>query len=761
MTSYFDLLGAQNRDHGERGIARLISQLALALERSHPTAIDRYIVHPHLPVPQSLEPLYATGKLVRSDLIDERPSSGGTFIAGSVVELEESMQTVLPSWARGSNWQSYAILFDLIPLRFSDRYLSDHTLRSRYLDRIAGYGLFDRLLPISATSEADAVELINFPSNRQTVIYAGVDDRFRPAGPGTERPSIDGLRDGYVLFPTGMDWRKNVDRTIEAYAALAVEVRENHQLVLACRLDPWMVEALQEQAHRLGIAPDQLLLPGYLDDGDLVSLYQHAALAIFPSLYEGFGLPVLEAMQCGTPTICADNSSLREVQTAAEARFDAGSTESITDALHRALTDSTLRDRLLQHPVPDFSWERSASLLVGALGTEPSAPQRARLAIVSPVPPQPSGIANYTGRLARELSKLVDVTVFSSVNEEEGDVDFDPIDGVTVRALDELADLHYGGQPFDRILYMMGNSRFHAQGMASLRRTGGAVLFHDARFTGLYNEMYRLSPESFGSEHVGAKLAALYPDRYRPAVSESHTIAPEQAHRFGIQMSIEIAGAASHRFCHSDYAARSIHIDSGTTVRHLFDLPLPARESVGPLRRDDLVSAFGIVDPLKQPGRLVEAMGLLGRPSLTLRFVGDCDRALEQTLRDKAELLGVTVEFTGYVSEDELLAQQQLTAIAVQLRAHSNGESSGALAELLAAQTPTIATRIGALAELPADAVRFVEPDAPASEIARALGELLDDPHATLRMQEAARRYAESNSYEAAAQALARALDLI
>ncbi len=196
MTTYFDLLGAQNRDHGERGIARLISQLALALEESHPTAVGSYIVHPHLPVPDSLEPLISTGKLIRSDEIDELPSSGGVFIAGSVVELEEPLGTVLPFWARGTGWQSLAILYDLIPLRFSDEYLSDDGLRSKYLDRVSGYGLFDRLLPISVTSRDDATELIGFPEDRQSVIYAGVDDRFRPAPAGVPTPSISGLRDG-------------------------------------------------------------------------------------------------------------------------------------------------------------------------------------------------------------------------------------------------------------------------------------------------------------------------------------------------------------------------------------------------------------------------------------------------------------------------------------------------------------------------------------------------------------------------------------
>ncbi len=83
---------------------------------------------------------------------------------------------------------------------------------------------------------------------------------------GRHLPSIQGLRPGYVLFPTGIDWRKNIDRTLEAYAALDRAVRDRHQLVLACRLDPWVEEDLRQRARAMGLERDHLILPGYLSD---------------------------------------------------------------------------------------------------------------------------------------------------------------------------------------------------------------------------------------------------------------------------------------------------------------------------------------------------------------------------------------------------------------------------------------------------------------------------------------------------------------
>ncbi len=147
MPVVFDLLGAQNRDHGERGIARLISQLAIAVERRHPEVIDYYLLHPHLPLPASLHPLVETGKLVRSDQFAPDPFRGGTFLAGSLIELEEDLATVLPPWARGPAWTKLAVLYDLIPLKFPDPYLEE----SASSGRLPGSGRWLRPLRRSAS----------------------------------------------------------------------------------------------------------------------------------------------------------------------------------------------------------------------------------------------------------------------------------------------------------------------------------------------------------------------------------------------------------------------------------------------------------------------------------------------------------------------------------------------------------------------------------------------------------------------------------
>jgi glycosyltransferase involved in cell wall biosynthesis len=765
MPVVFDLLGSQNRDHGERGIARLISQLALAAERNHPSLIDHYVIHPHLPLPASLLPLVETGKVVRSDQFAPDPFRGGTFLAGSIIELEADLATVLPHWARGSTWTKLAILYDLIPLKFPDAYLTEPDLRSAYFDRVAAYGLFDGVLPISITSRDDASELLHIPRGRQSVIYAGVDDRFRPAKPGKGFPPIEGLRPGYVLFPTGIDWRKNVDRTLEAYAALDGDLRGLHQLVLACRLEPWVEEDLRQRAQRLGLESDQLVLPGYLPDDHLIGLNQHALVTIFPSLYEGFGLPALEAMRCGVPVLCADSSSLREVQPYEEARFDPESTESIRAALARGLEDREFRRAIVASQKTDFTWDRSAELLKGALQkarhrrlSPPST--KPRIAVVTPLPPQPSGIANYSARLLPELARHADVTVFSAVNEEEGDVQFEEVPGCELRPLGALEELHLGGQPFDRVIYMMGNSRFHVQALQQLRRVPGAVVFHEARYVGLYNELFRIDAPNLGADHVGQRLNMMYPDRYRSSVIEATAIDPDTAVRFGILMAAEIMRHATRRFCHSDHAARLLSLDTGFSVEHIFNHPVPVANPASAAREECVVGVFGIVDRAKNPELVIQACSLVTSPAVTVRFVGECDPRLKDELEDSAQALGVDVEFAGSVDQAEFARHMRSVRVAVQLRRFSNGESSGALAELIASETPTITTRLGVVTELPDDVVLRVRADIAAEGLARRISELMSDPSPTLRMADAMRRYAEETTYSAAAETLIASLEL-
>lgn len=260
------------------------------------------------------------------------------------------------AWKRG---KFMATVHDVKPLLFETgrRRMNLNELIERALVRDR-WAHIDHVLTDSRCSQRDIMEQLGVPADRITVVYPGVElDRFRPApkpqtGVGAERP--------YVLCVAGADPTKNVGVLIEAFSRLPVVVREGYDLVLAGdfrrRID------LHEQVRRTGIER-QTVFTGVISDERLIELYQRASLFVFPSKYEGFGLPVLEAMACGCPVISSSASSLPEVAGDAAILVEPSDVEGVARQMERVLTDRALRADLRGRGLAraaQFSWDRTA-----------------------------------------------------------------------------------------------------------------------------------------------------------------------------------------------------------------------------------------------------------------------------------------------------------------------------------------------------------------------------------------------------------------
>jgi hypothetical protein len=207
----------------------------------------------------------------------------------------------------------------------------------------------DAVLTLSESAKQDTVALLGVPERRVSVVGSGISEVFhrpesRLAALEVARRGVEGLEPGFVLYQGAFNRRKNVDGLVEAYALLPQTLIDRHQLVIACDAAPLTRNHYLVMAERLGLE-GRVLIPGYVPEEVLVSLYQTADLAVYPSLYEGFGLPVLESMACGAPTIAGDNSSLREILPR-DARFEPSDPEAIAQAMVRGLTDTGFRARL-------------------------------------------------------------------------------------------------------------------------------------------------------------------------------------------------------------------------------------------------------------------------------------------------------------------------------------------------------------------------------------------------------------------------------
>lgn len=261
-------------------------------------------------------------------------------------------------------------IYDLIPLVHREHYLGRDpgTPISQYYFRKLEYVRRANLnLAISEATRQELIEWLDISPSAVVNISTAADPMFRPYAPGELDESSLRARIGvnrpFVMYTGGPDRRKNIDGLIKSWARLPSALRAAHQLAVVCRLSDGHTASLRTLAAECGMAPDELVLPGFVSDEDLVGLYNLAKVFVFPSWHEGFGLPVLEAMKCGAAVIAANTSSLPEVVGRADALFNPLQPESIAAALERTLTDESFRASLQAHGVERaslFSWRATA-----------------------------------------------------------------------------------------------------------------------------------------------------------------------------------------------------------------------------------------------------------------------------------------------------------------------------------------------------------------------------------------------------------------
>jgi glycosyltransferase involved in cell wall biosynthesis len=764
-----DIQGVQSRAHGERGIARYLTEVSRALEERHPRLVSSFLLNRDLAVPPAIEPLAAAGRLAYPDQVDLK--SAAAYHVGSPIELDIALDGIWPVGTR--RLPLIATLYDLIPELFEHLYLVDPGSRRRYRTRLQLLRRAERVLAISQATARDAVERLGLPADRVRFVGAGVSERFRPP---TSREAalrelsraLPAVRPGFVLYTGGIDHRKNIDRLLIAYASLARRLRDAHQLVVVCRVLPEEQRALDARLAELGVG-DHVLFPGFVPDTELVTLYQSAELFVFPSIYEGFGLPVAEAMACGTPVVAARTSSLFELVEDEEALFDPSSPRAIAGALRRALSDADLRARFAAHGLdPRWRWpavaDRTAEVYeeVARQPRRRTPRRRPRIAFVSPLPPQRSGVADYSARLLRELSTLVDIDALTDPRNGRAEAP----SGVNVRSLRafDAVDAARGG--YDHVVVCLGNSEHHAQALSVLRRRPAVVLAHEVRLTRLYawtaRERPDLEPRSF--QEI---LHRLYPDRLPPDLGADGWLEEADYDRYGILMAGEVMAASTAYLVHSAYAANLARLDAfdldATKIGVVpFGFPNPD-EFPQASRERALVATFGLVAPGKQSAKVIEAFALLARdrPEATLAVVGPSVSDDEtDRIRAIGDGLGLSdrVTVTGDVPQRYYATWLGRAAVGVQLCGASNGETSASLADCLAAGVPTIATRLGSTRELPDDAYVGVERDVTPEQLAAEIGALLDHPARRDRLADAGRRHARANSFTRAAEELTHVL---
>ncbi len=585
------------------------------------------------------------------------------------------------------------------------------------------------------------------------------------AGPSRDTVATDALpsrrlavlAQNAVVAVLGEDQRKNTDTLLTGYALLDVRERQGMPL-LVCGLDPDHSRVLPEGAHALP----------HLPDAALGMLQRDCIATIHPALDAGFGLPVLDALAAGRPALVSDIPVLAELVPDAEARFDPRSPRSIAEVLKR-LGDEGFVERqraTAAARAAPHSWSAVARRTIesheAALARRPARRAgRARLAVITPLPPDRSGVATHERRRLAALAALADVDVLAERT------DGPPPDSVDVAGLRVLDAAQVGPataiEGYDvPVLHMLGNSHYHVAAWRHVMKHGGDVLLHDVRLVGLYGALLRdgvLDAASFERSVLRCEGARLPRD-----AATGTPIIPsyDECVAAGLLLCGEVVDRARLVLVHTD-AARGLVLAErpgrAADVRVVPHGMLLAPPATSP-RAAHEVASFGY---LKDADRLAAMFSQLIRADPRIRGAMVGAAAVpgdEQRLRSQFERLGIAsaVEVTGWVDERTWRRRLSSATVAVQVRQGWNGEASGSVIECLASGVPTIVDDVAAHEGVPHDAVVRVPQGLDPEALAEIVADLLADEARRDALATAGLAFARERSMPRAAAALLEAL---
>ncbi len=630
------------------------------------------------------------------------------------------MNVVLPTDL--SDVTIFVTIHDLIPLIIPQDYLDKWLAETRkeYQRRIEKLPIWaDQLIFVSESAKSDFEKIDPRVNCKSVVIPLAVDHTKFWLPISHKAKSIN----PYILFIGGFDPRKNMIKALEAFSYLVKDYSQefkNLKFYIVCTYNEETRKSYEHLAEQLGIL-DRLVLTGYINDDELVTLYQEATVFFFPSRYEGFGLPVLEAMACGLPIVTTKVSSIPEVIGDLAYYCSLDDPKDMALALKKALSESGNNPDRKKESIRrarEFTWAKTATsylkLFTNTIldtSKRGKSQRRHKIAYVSPWPPQRSGIANYSFEIVEQLKKYVDITLYIENLQKSNANDLD----IEIRSISILSKEI---TKYDCIIYHIGNNtNFHKEIYKTAWKYPGIVVLHELNIHPFLADAFLGTEEEY---LYADALIKGYGDLGKSSYNavKSKGILPEI---WKFPMSHALAKRSIATIVHSQWVKEQLQeidnvfvvplgcvdnstLDTVNAALNAENVTISLKKRFGFSDNNFLISTFGFVNRLKRLPCILEAIKILIDMGYPIQFLigGDLiDPSLG--IQETIESLGISsnVIISGYLSDQDFEHCMRMSDIILNLRYPSLGESSAALMKALSYGKACIVSNYQQFTELP------------------------------------------------------------
>ena len=760
MKIAIDLQALQTNNSRNRGIGRYTQSVIEALFRQQNTFSYQLYTNSNLPAPE-LDENYFQYNSVNYPYIgscDINELLLKTVLMAADVDIifipspMEGLDSTIPDYSDFPK-KVFVICYDLIPLIFSDRYLNDANMRSLYMKRLKNIQNADFIFAISEATRQDVIKYLDISPERVLNVSGGVSAFFTPIHAHEHQAWLEtfarkfGIYKKFILYTGGEDWRKNIEGLVIAFSKLPKNLQECHQLVVACKVSEHFSKEINILASKLEINKS-IILTNYVTDEELKALYSTCSLFVFPSFYEGFGLPLLEAISCGAPAIASNSSSLPEILGSDELLFDPYSPSDMAGIMQKVLSDENLRKKISEDALQQsakFSWKSVAKNMLDVFQEHQllnkvsiSVNQKPQIAFFSPFPPAKSGIADYSRDLLPSLGKHINFDLYH-------DDSYLPDVNISNNLFSHSKfEEKLKSQVYESIIYQIGNSSYHSYMYSQLMRYSGISVLHDYYLGGLINYMEARCPElgvKFYKEleHCYGKNRAV---EILNLLKTKDLDINEKLSKVGIYVNRRIFTRSLGVILHSKWAYNCAIKEFTNDNSHIVHIPqiVPKyvfkekslRDQCKELGLPDdklIVSTFGFINNTKRPLQLIYAFKkyLVTQPNAYLAFVGGTDYLGTINIENEIKKLSLQgqVKVTGYVDMLDFYRYIEVSDICLNLRFPFNGESSASLLRILSVGKPTIVTDIGSFSDFPNNVVLKIPQPGQSDEVEEILKSLI------------------------------------